>query len=163
LAHGARIDAVMEQQLKFQCDFYAPLVEAEAQFWSGNYAASEAAVRKGLEVRNQYPVGGVDEARILQLAKALDALAVARQGRTTEAAALIQPVVAFERDLAARNKGDVTQRMELAQVLYVQSLTEPSRQPALHREALGLINQFPEAFRKLHSVTRWRQLIQSGQ
>jgi len=162
LAHEAKVDAVMEPQIKFNCDYYSPLLEAEAQFWLGNYAAAEAAVRKGLDVRDQYPPGGTDEARILHNAKTIHALAVVRQGRTAEARALIAPVVQFERDLAAHNKGDVTQRLELAQVLYVQSLTDPSKQAALRRESLALFDQFPQAFRNLHSVSRWRQLIQSG-
>jgi hypothetical protein len=152
----------MEPLLKFECDYYAPLIEAEAQFWLGDYPAAETSAQQAIEVRGQYPAGGLDEARALQMAKALKAFAIARQGRTAQAAALNNPVVEYQRGLLASNKGDVTQRLELAEVLYVQSLTDTSRQAALRHEALALIDQFPEDFRKLHSVTRWRQLIQSG-
>jgi hypothetical protein len=162
LGHEAKVDASMERPLKFQCDFFAPLLEARAQLWLGNYAAAEAAVRKGLEVRDQYPADDPSEKRDIQNARALNALTVARQGRTAEARALIEPVVQFERDLSAHNKGDVTQRLELAVALYAQSLTDPSRQAALRHEALSIFERFPPGFLKLHSVTRWRQLIQSG-
>jgi hypothetical protein len=129
---------------------------------SGDYAAAEKAWQQATAVRGQYPVGGVDEERTAQLAKAWAALAIARQGRAAEAAGLVNPVVEYERGLAAHNKGDLTQRFELAQVLYVQSLTDKSRQAALRREALGLIDRFPESFRRLRSVVRWRQLIQAA-
>ena len=162
LAHGVATDAVMEPQLKMACDFYAPLLEGEAQFWLGDYPAAEAAAQKSIEVRDQYPVLGLDEARATQMVHALKALAIARQGRTAEAASLIGPVVEYQRGLAARNKGDVTQRLELAQALYVQSLTDRPRHAALRREALAIIDEFPQEFRKLHSVTRWRQVIQSS-
>jgi hypothetical protein len=87
-------------------------------------------------------------------------MALARLDRLAEARALIGPEIKFQRALGANNKGDVTQFMELAETLYVESLTDASHAAALRREALALIDKLPPQFHKLRSVTRWRQLIQ---
>jgi hypothetical protein len=148
--------------MKYNCEFYAPLGQREAELWLGENAAALATLQAAAAARGNYPPGGLDEVRSVSVNKVLEAMAFARLGRLAEGRALIEPEVKFQRELAARNKGDVTQFMDLAETLYVESLTDAPRAVALRREALGLIDKLPPQFHKLRSVTRWRQLIQSG-
>ncbi len=124
LVQSLTADASMEGLIKFNCDFGSPVLEAEAEIWSGDYAAAEAAAKYALAERSKYPTMGLDE--------------------------------------AIHNKGNVALHFELAQALYVQSLTDPAKGPALRHEALGLMDQLPAEFRRLHDVIRWRQLMLSA-
>jgi hypothetical protein len=162
LAHDLAVDAVMQPQLKYGCDFHAPLIEGEAAFFDGDYAAVEAAAQKAISVRDRYPPLDAEEMRAARMAVALKALGIALQGRLEEAAALNAPVVEYQRELASHNKGDLTQRLELAQTLYVQSLTDKGKASVLRHEALGIIDQFPDSVRRLNSISRWRQLLLSA-
>jgi len=40
-----------------------------------------------------------------------------------------------------------------------QTLTDKVKGPALRHEALTLMDQLPREFGKLHSMTRWKQLM----
>jgi hypothetical protein len=162
LVQGVEPSAPYEGLMKYSCDFYAPLTQGEAELWLGENAAALDTLQAAARVRGKYPPGGLDEVRSVSVNKVLEAMAFARLGRLAEARALIEPEVKFQRELAARNKGDVTQFMEFAETLYVESLTDASHSVALRREALGLIAKLPPQFHKLRSVTRWRQLIQDG-
>ena len=91
------------------------------------------------------------------------AMSLAREGKISEAAQTIGPVVKFQRELAARNHGDKWQPLELAAALYVQSLTDKNKSAALLREAAGLVDGLPPTLRTLHDVRIWRDLIQQAQ
>jgi hypothetical protein len=162
LVQGVEPGAPYEGLMKYSCDFYAPLTQGEAELWLGENAAALDTLQAAAGARGKYPPGGLDEVRSVSVNKVLEAMAFARLGRLAEARALIEPEVKFQRELAARNKGDVTQFMEFAETLYVESLTDASHSVALRREALGLIAKLPPQFHKLRSVTRWRKLIQDG-
>jgi hypothetical protein len=162
MVQGIVPNAPHEGYLKYMCDFYVPVQQAEAEMWLGDYPATASTVQRALGVRDNYPKGGLDEARTLAFAKTLKAIGLARSDKLAEARELIEPQVKFDRDLAARNKGDVTQLLELAQALYAQSLVDPTRSGALRREALQQFDKFPPQFRKLRSTTRWHDLIQRG-
>jgi conflict system STAND superfamily ATPase len=162
LVQGVEPSAAYEGLMKYNCDFDAPLTQGEAELWLGENAAALDTLQALAGARGKYPPGGLDAVRSVSVNKVLEAMAFARLGRLAEAHALIEPEVKFQRELAARNKGDVTQFMNLAETLYVESLTDASHSVALRREALGLIAKLPPQFHKLRSVTRWRQLIQAG-
>jgi hypothetical protein len=162
LVQGVEPSAPYQGLMKYNCDFQAPLTQGEAELWLGENAAALDTLQAAAGARGKYPPGGLDEVRSVSVNKVLEAMAFARLGRRAEARALIEPEVKFQRELAARNKGDVTQFMDFAETLYVESLTDASHSVALRREALGLIAKLPPQFHKLRSVTRWRQLIQDG-
>jgi hypothetical protein len=86
-------------------------------------------------------------------------MALARQGKTKEAAQLIGPVVKFQRGLAARNRSDQWLPVELASALYAQALTDPKQRTALLQEAATLLGAAPAPLRNLHDVRQWRNLI----
>jgi type II secretory pathway pseudopilin PulG len=159
LVQNVEPDAAFEGFLKFNCVVYGPVTQGEADFWLGNYAAAERGISAAIEARTKYPSGTLDEQRSAAYARTLKALTLLRMGHATEARALIEPTVQFERGLAKENRGDVTQYLELAQTLYVESLTDLKRQASLQREALTLIDALPSEFAKLHSTIRWRNLI----
>ena len=102
----------------------------------GENAAALQTLQTAIAAREQFPAGGLEDRRAGVSAHTLEALALARLGRMAEARVLIAPQLAFERDLAGRNRGDATQCLELAQALYVASLTDPAHAAALRREAL---------------------------
>ena len=134
-----------EGLMKYNCDFYAPLGQGEAELWLGENAAALATLQAAAAARVRYPPGGPDEARSISVNKVLEAMALARLDRLAEARALIGPEVKFQRALGARNKGDVTQFMELAETLYVESLTDASRaaprSPRVDRQTTAAVSQ----------------------
>ncbi len=75
---------------------------------------------------------------------------------------MLEPAVAFDRELAARNHGDATQTGELAVAIYVEALTDPKRRAALLREAAALMDGMPPELRALHSMRRWRERIRTA-
>jgi hypothetical protein len=156
-------NAPFEDLMKYNCVFYAPVTEALADLWVGDNAAALAALQSAVAVRAKYPPGSLDEKRSLSMARIYEGLALARLGRAAEARTLVEPELKFQKDLAARNKGDTTQFTDYAQTLYVESLIDASRRGALRSEALGLIDRMPPEVRKLRSTVQWRELIQRGQ
>jgi hypothetical protein len=72
---------------------------------------------------------------------------------------VITPVVKFERELAARNHGDLWQPVELAGALFAQALSDPTKSAALLREAAALLDNTPQALQGLHDVKQWRQRV----
>jgi hypothetical protein len=72
-------------------------------------------------------------------------------------------VVKFQRELAAKNHGDLWQTVELAAALYAQSLTDKQQRPALLREAAAKLDALPAALSGLHDVRLWRGLITAAE
>jgi hypothetical protein len=67
--------------------------------------------------------------------------------------------VKLQRELAARNRGDQQQRIEMASALYVQSLTDPGRRSALLREARALLDGLPAELKALNSTRLWANQV----
>ena len=105
----------------------------------------------------------MDDRRLLNAELTWLALAQARQGHTSDAAQTIAPVVKFQRELAARNRGDRWQPQELAAALYAQALADPTHRAALLREAAVLIDGLVPEVRATHEVKRWRTWILEAQ
>jgi hypothetical protein len=91
------------------------------------------------------------------------ALAIARQGRLSEAAQIIDPIIKVNRELAARNHGDHQLSFEYAASLYVQALSQPARRTATLQQAAALIDGTPAEMRDLRSVRLWRSRIREAQ
>jgi hypothetical protein len=142
---------------------FAYLAAGQAQYRLGDFAAAEHSMAKALEAWKATGGEAVDDQRRLSGVSSWLAMAQARQGRTSEAAKTIAPVVKFQRGLAARNHGDQWLPQELAAALYAQALAEPDRRASLLREAAGLINGLAPEVRATHDVQQWRERIQQAQ
>ncbi len=149
----------LQENQKFTSLFVAYHVEGRADFMLGDFAAAEQAERASIAARKHTPIEAVADRRdVVELSTWL-AMAMARQGHLEESAQTIAPVVKFHRELAAKNRGDEWQRVELAAALYAQSLTDKVHAAALQQEAAAILDGLPVSMRPLHDVKLWRDLI----
>lgn len=81
-------------------------IAGHAEYLLASYADAERAQREAIEARKKYLTEAVGDRRDIAEKSTWLAMAMARQGRLTEAAQVIAPVVAFHRELAAKNRGD---------------------------------------------------------
>jgi hypothetical protein len=142
---------------------YAYDGEGEDAYLLRDFAAAERSEGRAVELRKALGVDAIGDRRDLNTLVTWLALAQARQGRTDEAAKTIAPVVQFDRELAARNRGDRWVPLELAAALYAQALAEPGQSGALLREAAALIDGLAPEIKPQHDVRRWREWILAAQ
>jgi tetratricopeptide (TPR) repeat protein len=142
--------------------FLAADVAGHAEYQLGNYAAAERAERVAIDARKQYLTEAVGDRRDMAEKSTWLAMALARQGHLDEAAQVIAPVVKFQRELTARNHGDLWQPVELASALFAQALSDKSKNAALLHEAAALLDATPPALQGLHDVKQWRQRIREA-
>ncbi len=152
------------QEIQTNVSLYlAANVAGHAEYMLGNYPAAEKAERLAVEARKKYLTEAVSDRRDVAEKSTWLAMALARQGRLDEAAQVIDPVVKFHRELAAKNHGDRWQSLELACALYAEALADPKKSAALLHEAAALVDGLPPTFRPLHDVRQWRDRIQQAQ
>ena len=135
-----------------------------AEYQLGHFALAERAARVALgETATLIPFlsSDLDSKRDSAEISSWLAMALARQGKLREAAQVIDPVVAFESDLIARDHGDVWVPYELARSLYAQALAEPTRREALLKKAGALLNGLSPRLQNLHEVRQWKQRVAS--
>jgi tetratricopeptide (TPR) repeat protein len=160
---SAKPDGALQASERDISVYVASHIAGRSEFGLGNFTAAEQAERTALAARKEWGNLATPDQRDLGEVSTWLALSLARQGRITEAAQTIEPVVKFQRELAARNRDDKWQPLELAGALYVQSLTDKNRRAALLREAAGLVDGLPPTLRALHDVRLWRDLIRQAQ
>jgi hypothetical protein len=153
----------LEESQKYISLFVGYHYEGRADYMLGEYAAAEKAERASIEERKHTPIEAVSDRRDIGELSTWLAMAVARQGRAAEAAGIIAPVVSFQRELAAKNRGDLWQTVEFAAALYAQALTDPQHASPLLREAAAKMDALPAALRGLHDVRLWRGLISAAE
>jgi tetratricopeptide (TPR) repeat protein len=139
--------------------FFAQHLAGRAAFQSGDYAAAERDEREALAARKLWGTEAIPDQRDLGEVSTWLAMALAHQGKRAEAAQLIAPVVKFQRELAARNRGDQWLPVELASALYAQALAEPKALSGLLQEAAKLLDSTTPALHNLHDVRQWRERI----
>ena len=88
------------------------------------------------------------EARVVTL----QALALARLGRTDDALSLIEPIVKLERVFYTRNHDSALQRLDLARALFVEGLVNGDRRTELLHEAASTLAALPAEMRGLKSI-----------
>jgi len=94
----------------------------------------------------------------------LAGLIAARLGRRDEARALIDPVLAMQRELASRpDNDDQVQRVEYAQALYASALAGSPHRAEELRQAAALVDGLSAQMRNLISIRRWRAWIAEAQ
>jgi hypothetical protein len=139
--------------------FYAANVAGHIEYRLGAFGASEQSERIALTARTSVANDSIPDQRDLGEISTWLAMAVARQGHTSEAAAIIRPVVERQRALARRDKGNVWLPLELASALYAQSLADPAHRAALLQEAQAQLRQLPPSLQWLHDTRMWRAWI----
>jgi tetratricopeptide (TPR) repeat protein len=137
-------------------------VDGRAAYELGDFKAAEEAERKALAARTSLGTEAVPDKRDLGELNTWLAMALAQQGKTTEAAQIIAPAVAFQREVAAKNHGDKWLPLELACALYAQALADPKHRAALLQEAATLLDNLTPALRSLHDTRLWRERIQQS-
>jgi hypothetical protein len=130
--------------------------EARAEYLLGDFAAAEQSERTAAQAykdsQNNAPR---DEAQI----NTWLTMALAREGKQAEAAAIIGPVIALYRKLDHENRGDQWLGLEVAGALYAQALAEPQHRTALLTEAAQHIDRLAPNIAALHDSREWRERI----
>ena len=142
---------------------YTYSVEGRAEYQLGDFAAAERSEVKAVEASKASGAEASDDQRRRAQASTWIAMAQARQGRMSEAAQTIGPVVKFLRELAAKNHGDQWLPLELAGALYAEALSDPARSAALLGEAAALVNGLSPQLRTVYDVRQWRERIRQAQ
>jgi len=152
-----------QESQKYISLFVAYHFEGRVDYMLGDYAGSERAERASMEDRKHAPIEAVSDRRDMGELSTWLAMAIARQGRLAEAAQVIEPVVKFQRELAAKNHGDQWQPAELAAALYAQALADKQKSTALLHEAVAKLDALPVALHGLHDVRLFRGLLSAAE
>lgn len=132
-----------------------------AEYMLGHDAAAESALRASLAIPAEF-IDTDRDRRTLAERSTLLALTLIREGKQSEARAVIAPVVKLHRGLRARNHDDYRQQVELAAALYAQALVGAGDRRAILAEASALIAGLPPEMRSLATVERWHNRIQTA-
>ena len=138
---------------------YGPF--AESAYAVGDFETAERAILRSLEIRKSIQALGVepDELRETAYQQAIAALVLERRGKHDEALALAAKALKFERDLAARNRDDPSQRFELANALFVAAAVGVGDRSAQLAEASTLIERLPPELQRARPVVLLRERI----
>ena len=128
-----------------------------------DYATAERLMTRVLEVRKQEPIRTVGVKRGAASEQTSAALILTRLNRQSDAQQLIAPVLKFERELTPRNHDDPSQRLELANALYVAAVTSLGDRAAQLTEAAKLVDGLPPEMRQLRSTSLIRDRIAEEQ
>jgi tetratricopeptide (TPR) repeat protein len=156
---GLKVKGGVEEFQKNTLLFWAGLTAGQSAMVQKDYADAEQQLRTALAGRNAQGTTSMDDRRTEATISSWLAMALARQGKSAEAAKLLAPAVKYERELAARNHGDVWVPFELGTVLYAQALADRAQAPALLHEAAALLDSLPADLRNTHDVRLVRDFI----
>ena len=142
--------------------YYGWHTMGRVDYLHGDYAAAEREERQALAGRKQWSTAGTQDQRDLGEVSTWLAMSLARQGKFADALGEIRPVVKFQRDLSARNHGDVWQPIELAAALYAQALADPPHRAALLGEAATLLDGAAPMLKPLREIQHWRERVREA-
>ncbi len=139
-------------------------IEGHAEYLLGDFVAAAQAETTALQANEAAVIYIPDSGQreVAQIATWL-AMALAREGKQTEAAQTIDPIVQTYRALEKKNRGDQWLPLEFAEALYAQSLTDAQHRGALLHEASGLVDHLMPAIARLHDTREWRARIEAAQ
>jgi AAA+ ATPase superfamily predicted ATPase len=152
-----------QETSKYLTLYFAYSAEGRAEYQLGDFAAAERSAAKAVEASRASGAEATDDLRRRAEVSTWMAMAQARQGRMSEAARTIRPVVRFQRELAAKNHGDQWLPVELAGALYAAALSNANEGAANLREAARLIDGLPREVQSAHDVRQWRERIRQAQ
>jgi hypothetical protein len=143
------------------CPAEAAIITGNADLMLGHADAAKAAVAPVIPLA----AAGKDwDSRDYHAALVvLQSIAMARLGQTSEARALLTPVLDWQRARFARNHDDARQRLDYASALYALALTDGVRRNELLRQAASIIAALPAEMRGLKSTRMWADRIQTEQ
>jgi tetratricopeptide (TPR) repeat protein len=162
LMQGIKPNGGYQDFYKSACIFYPDRLKGEAEYLLGDYAAADQTLNQALEARTHWPMNTDDNRREQAEVSTMLSLALLGEHHRDEAQRIIEPIVKYHRELAARNHGDEQQHVELARALYAQALIEPEHRTALLREAASLVDAVPAQMRALRSVRVWSDRIHTA-
>jgi hypothetical protein len=142
---------------KSGCVSEAALTLSNAQLTLGNYEAANTAAASAVPVvkmENDWVSRNYHAALVVA-----QVIAMSRLGQTTEARALITPIVDWQRERFGRNHDDAQQRLDYASALYALALTDPARRGELLGQASGIIAALPGEMRSLKSTKMWQDRV----
>jgi hypothetical protein len=141
------------------CPSTAALIIGDAQLKLGNYEAAKSALASAVSVA---AIGDDWVSRNYHASLiVLQSIAMARLGQTTEASALLTPVLDWQRARFARNHDDAQQRLDYASALYALALTDGAHRSELLNEASKIIAALPAEMRSLKSTRIWMDRVQA--
>jgi hypothetical protein len=161
--HAAKTSGSFEANEVAITAYYGLHVMARADYLQDNFAAAEREERQALADRTQWSTEGTQDQRDLAELSIWLAMALAKQGKLTDALGAIAPVVKLQRELATRNHGDVWQPIELAAALYAQALADAAHRSALLKEAAALLEAAAPPLKPLREIRQWRERIRQAQ
>jgi hypothetical protein len=148
-------------QIEVLLDAYLPM--AHAAYALKDYATVDRLMTRSSALRKELPDSSLQARREASVEHALAAMALARLGRTSEARAIIGPALEFQRELAARNREDPTQRLDFAKALYAAALAGAGEPKALLAEAAAQVGNQPPEWQRTVPITFWRARIHEEQ
>ena len=150
-----------QNQFRRYCVYRLQGATGVAEYMLGHDAVAEADLKGSLAVPVSFISTDRDRRAIAERSTLL-ALTLVREGKLSEAQAVIAPVVKLQRALRARNQDDYRQHVELAAALYAQALAGAGDRHALLSEASSVIAGLPPEMRSLATVERWRMRIREA-
>jgi tetratricopeptide (TPR) repeat protein len=141
------------------CPSNTALIIGNAELMLGNYAAAKSALASAV------PIAATGDDWVSRNYHAslivLQSIAMSRLGQTTEARALLTPVLDWQRARFARNHDDAEQRLDYASALYALALTDGAHRGELLNQAAAIIAALPAEMRALKSTRMWLDRVQS--
>ncbi|MGH8327996.1 MAG: hypothetical protein ACRET2_14675 [Steroidobacteraceae bacterium] len=138
-------------------------IDGPAEYQLGRFAQAESAEHDALKWAKVALTGAIGGQRQMVKDSTWLAMSLGRQGKLSEAAQVIDPVVKFEQGLLERDHGDVWVPFELADALHAQSPPEPAqRGPMLSRSA-ALLRGLPPSLQKIRDVQWLRDWVGQAQ
>ena len=139
----------------------AATLRAEAEYSLGDFAEALESARAGVELTRDPPRMRINDKLAGAQPVVIEAMALARLGRTADAAKILAPVLAMQHDYYARNHDFESQRFDYATALFAESLAEPAKRATSLAEANRVLHALPAEMQTLGSVRRWQQRVTS--
>jgi tetratricopeptide (TPR) repeat protein len=161
--HAAKTEGAFQSSQVGITAYYGLHLMARVDYLHADYPAAEREERQAMADRKHWSTEGTTDQRDLAEVSTWLAMSLAKQGKLADASREIAPVVKLQRELAARNHGDIWLPTELAAALYAQALAEPSHRAPLLKEAAALLDGVAAPLKPLREIRQWRERIHQAQ
>ena len=141
------------------CPSSAALIIGNAEIMLGDYDAAKSAVASAVPVAaaaNDWVSRDYHASLVV-----LQSIAMSRLGQTSEARALLTPVLDWQRARFERNHDDAQQRLDYASALYALALADGAHRSELLNQAATILAALPTEMRSLKSTRLWMDRVQA--
>ena len=141
------------------CPSTAALIVGDADVMLGDYDAANTALGAAVPVAktgNDWISRNYHASLVV-----LQSIAISRLGKTSEARALLSPVLEWQRARYARNHDDAQERLDYASALYALALTDSAHRNESLGQASAIIAALPAEMRSLKSTRRWEDRVRA--